>query len=58
MCDLWMPHLVGVGPEGTYVVILSTDRQSALRDLLHERLFANRPDGSFMLLSSVWDSPR
>ena len=52
--DFWVPYLAGVGPGGTYVATLSTDRQSALRDLLHERLYADKPDGPFTLHAHAW----
>lgn len=52
--DFWMPYLAGVDPAGAYVATLSEDRQSALRDLLHERLFADKPEEPFTLHAHAW----
>jgi hypothetical protein len=34
--DFWRPYLAGAGPAGAYVVTLSKNDQTTLRDLLYE----------------------
>ena len=51
--DYWRPFLMGVGPQGVYVMDLSPQRRDTLRDAIRERLFGNRPDGPFSLAAKA-----
>jgi hypothetical protein len=51
--DYWTPFLGGQGPAPGYVMSLSEERRSALRDLLRDRL-PTGPDGSIPLTARAW----
>jgi SAM-dependent methyltransferase len=51
--DYWLPFLGGQGPAPSYVMSLSEERRSALRDCIHSALpFAL--DGSIPLVARAW----
>ena len=52
--DYWLPFAKGVGPQGVYVVGLTTERRAALRAALRTRLLADQPDGPFSLTAKAW----
>jgi SAM-dependent methyltransferase len=51
--DYWTPFLGGQGPAPGYVMSLSEENRSALRDLLRDRLPADA-DGSIRLTARAW----
>jgi SAM-dependent methyltransferase len=51
--DYWLPFLGGQGPAPAYVMSLSEESRSAVRDLLRERL-PSAPDGSISLKARAW----
>jgi SAM-dependent methyltransferase len=51
--DFWTPFLGGQGPAPGYVMSLSEQHRSALRDLLRERL-PSSPDGPIPLTARAW----
>jgi ubiquinone/menaquinone biosynthesis C-methylase UbiE len=52
--DYWTPFLLGVGPAGTYVGKLSSERQAALQERLRRRLLGDGPDRAIVLHARAW----
>jgi len=51
--DYWKPFLAGVGPAPAYVMSLSEEHRSALRERIREGLPVNE-DGSIPLFARAW----
>jgi hypothetical protein len=52
--DYWEPFRLGQGPAGAYVVALSPERQSALRERLRTRLLGGGPDRALPMRARAW----
>jgi hypothetical protein len=52
--DYWAPFLEAQGPAGVYVANLSPERREQLKNNLHQRVLAGKPDGPFTLKARAW----
>jgi SAM-dependent methyltransferase len=52
--DFWQPFLAGVGPAGSFVASLATDRQRALEARLRTEAWSDRPDEERVLPARAW----
>lgn len=52
--DYWQPFLAGVGPAGSFVASLTTERQRALEERLRAKAWDDRPDEPRVLPARAW----